>query len=227
MNHDVSKPTNRPIRVLIVDDHVMVRDGLKVMLASFRQQLHFKITEADSGENAIRKLERMIFDLVIIDYQMPGLSGAETVERIIRLKSAVKILALSNYDELPYIQRMMDAGVSGFVLKNIEAAEMLNAIKSILSGRLYYCSEVAVKLIDSGMDKPESPVQVKSLLTGRELEILQMIYMEMTNDEIANQLSVAKRTIDTHRQNMINKLRVKNTAGLIKVAIKLKLVTVE
>jgi DNA-binding NarL/FixJ family response regulator len=227
MNHDVSKPTKRPIRVLIVDDHVMVRDGLKVMLASFRQQLHFKITEADSGENAIRKLERMIFDLVIIDYQMPGLSGAETVERIIRLKSAVKILALSNYDELPYIQRMMDAGVSGFVLKNIEAAEMLNAIKSILSGRLYYCSEVAVKLIDSGMDKPESPVQVKSLLTGRELEILQMIYMEMTNDEIANQLSVAKRTIDTHRQNMINKLRVKNTAGLIKVAIKLKLVTVE
>jgi len=222
-----SKPAKQLTRVLIIDDHMMVRDGLKVMLSSFHHSMHFKITEAANGEEAMHKLERFPFDLVISDYQMPGLSGAETVERILRFKPAMKILALSNYDELPYIQRMMEAGASGFVLKNIEPAEMMNAIRTVLSGRLYYCSEVAVKLIDSPPEKNIDAGYVKSVLTKRELEILQMIYMEMTNDEIAHQLQVAKRTVDTHRQNLINKLQVKNTAGLIKAAVKLKLVEVD
>lgn len=222
-----TKPVKKITRILIIDDHMMVRDGLKVMLSSFQHNMNFKVTEAASGEEAMRKLERMEFDLVISDYQMPGLSGAETVERILRFKPALKILALSNYDELPYIQRMMEAGASGFVLKNIEPAEMLNAIRTVLSGKLYYCSEVAVKLIDSPPEKIINTRELKSLLTKRELQILQMIYMEMTNDEIAHRLLVAKRTVDTHRQNLINKLHVKNTAGLVKAAVKLRLVEVE
>lgn len=218
------QPTKQWVHVLIIDDHMMVRDGLKVMLASLSGNLHFKITEAESGAEAMHKISRSPFDLVIIDYQMPGFSGAETVHMILRYKPDMKILALSNYDELPYVQSMMDAGASGYVLKNIEPAEMLNAIKTILSGNLYYCSQVAVKLIDSGQEKHIDTAHVKKILTEREMEVLQMIAMEMTNDQIAHKLNVAKRTVDTHRQHILNKLQVKNTAGLVKVAIKLNLV---
>ena len=221
------KTAKRVITVLITDDHKMVRDGLKVMLNFLQPGLHFKITEAVSGADAIHQINHHEFDLLIIDYRMPGFTGAETVHRILRFKPDMKILALSSYNELAYIQSMMDAGASGFVLKNIEPAEMLNAITSILAGKIYYCSEAAVKLIDANQAKEISNQEAEALLTQREMEVLQMIAMEMTNEEIGKRLFVAKRTIDTHRQNLINKLQVKNTAGLVKVALRLKLVEVK
>ena len=100
---------------------------------------------------------------------------------------------------------------------------MPNAIKAILAGKNYYCNDVALKLIDSEETKHSEKMRIKQILTRREAEVLQLIAMEMIN-EIAEKLCVAKRTIDTHRQNLINKLRVKNTAGLVKAAYKLKLI---
>jgi len=224
---EIKSKNKQAINVLIIDDHKMIRDGLKIMLASLNKFIHFKVLEAESGEEAMIKINRNRFEVVIIDYQMPGFSGAETIYRILRFKPEMKILALSNYDELPYIQSVMDAGAKGYVLKNIEPAEMLNAIKTILSGKIYYCSEVAVKLIESGEDKNSKQIRAHKILTRRETEVLQMIAMEMTNDEIAQKLFVSKRTIDTHRQNLINKLHVKNTVGLIKAAYKLNLIEEE
>jgi DNA-binding NarL/FixJ family response regulator len=181
----------------------MVRDGLKIMLASLNKFIHFRVLESESGEDAMIKINRNRFEVVIIDYQMPGIARAETIyrilSRILRFKPEMKILALSNYDELPYIQSMMDAGAKGYVLKNIEPAEMLNAIKTILADKIYYCNEVAVKLIESGEDKNSKKIRTHKILTRRETEVLQMIAMEMTNHEIAQKLFVAKRTIDTHR----------------------------
>ena len=212
------------INVLVIDDHKMIRDGLKVMLASLSKFQLFKLVEADSGEDAIKKISKNTFEVVIIDYQMPGLSGAETIQRILRFRPKMKILALSNYDELSYIQSMMDAGAKGYILKNIEPTEMLNAIKTILADKVYYCNEVAVKLIEAAEDKKISKEKAKKILTRREIEVLQMIAMEMNNDEIARKLFVAKRTVDTHRQNLLNKLQVKNSIGLLRVAYKLDLV---
>ena len=212
------------VNVLIIDDHKMIRDGLRVMLASLYKSLNFKVVEAESGEEGMKKLRAHPIDLVIVDYQMPGWSGAETIHRILRFKPETKILALSNYDEVQCIQNMLDAGAKGYVLKNIGPAELLNAIKAMLEGRAYYCSDVAVKLIDAGSDKNIKDAKVKKLLTSREVQVLQMIAMEMTNDEIAQKLFVAKRTVDTHRQNLINKLQVKNTVGLVKVAYSMNLV---
>lgn len=212
------------INLLVIDDHKMIRDGLKVMLASLSKFQQFKIVEADSGEDAIKKISKNTFEIVIIDYQMPGLSGAETIQRILRFRPKMKILALSNYDELSYIQSMMDAGARGYILKNIEPAEMLNAIRTILADKIYYCNEVAVKLIEAAEDKNVSKEKAKKILTRREIEVLQMIAMEMNNDEIAKKLFVAKRTVDTHRQNLLNKLQVKNSIGLLRVAYKLDLV---
>jgi DNA-binding NarL/FixJ family response regulator len=213
------------INILIIDDHKMIRDGLKIMLGSLRKNMQFNIMEAETGEDALIKISRHCFELVIMDYQMPGISGAETIHRILRFKPEMKILALSNYDEFPYIQSMMEAGAKGYVLKNIEPAEMLNAIKTILAGQIYYCNEVAVKLIDSIKDTNSINSKVKNRLTRREIEVLQMIAMEMTNNEIAQKLFLAKRTVDTHRQNLKNKLNVKNTVGLAKAAYALNLMS--
>src|SRR5205085_9161177 len=114
------------------------------------------------------------FRVVIIDYQMPGISGAETTLRILRYDPQIKILALSNYDELPYIQSMMDSGASGYVLKNIEPAQLFTAIKTILGNNYYYSNEVAIKLIEG--PKKDPPKDLRSLdLTKREIEILKMI----------------------------------------------------
>jgi len=212
------------ISLLIIDDHKMVREGLKIMLASLKNYVHFNVQEAECGEDALTKINRFNFDVAIVDYQMPGISGVETIQRILRSKPQLKILALSNYDELSYIESMMDAGASGFVLKNIEPAEMLKALRTILSDKIYYCNEVSIKIIEAAENKSAQKVQLGKILSTRETEVLQMIAMEMTNDEIGQKLFLAKRTIDTHRQNLINKLNVKNTAGLVKAAYKFNLI---
>jgi DNA-binding NarL/FixJ family response regulator len=214
-----------PINLLIIDDHKVVRDGLKMMLASLKKVLIFKVTEAGSGEDALKKISRDDFGLVIIDYQLPGISGVETIYRILRYKPSTKIMVLSHYDELPCIQAMMDAGARAYVLKSVEPAELHKALIAVLSGSIYYSNVAALKMIESGRDNGIQQLQAKSLLTRREQEVLKMIAMELTNDEIAQKLSVAKRTIDTHRQNLINKLHVKNTVGLVKAAYKLNLIS--
>jgi DNA-binding NarL/FixJ family response regulator len=212
------------ISLLIVDDHQMVRDGIKVMLESQQGYYRFDITESDSGEDAINKVLRKNFDSIIVDYQMPGISGAETVRSIMMYRPESKILALSNYDELSYISNMLNAGAKGYVLKNIEPSQLLLAIQNILEDRPYYSNEVAVKLLDAERNNIRTGTPESYGLTKRELEILKRIALEMTNDEIASDLKIAKRTVDSHRQNLLNKLHVKNTVGLIKAAYEFKLI---
>ena len=212
------------IRLLIVDDHQMVRDGIRVMLESKENFLRFEIDEAENGEIAIRKILKKNFDIVLIDYQLPGMSGTETLQRIRLYKKDIKVLALSNYDEFSYVKSMIDGGANGYILKNIEPSQLINAIQSVLAGIPYYSNEVALKLIDSAKNPNETVPARKSGLTKRELEILKMIALEMTNDEIAKSLFISKRTVDTHRQNLLNKLNVKNTAGLIKAAYEFNLI---
>jgi len=211
------------ISLLIVDDHQMVRDGIRVMLESKENFLRFDIDEAENGEIAIRKILKKDFDIVLIDYQLPGMSGTETLQKIRLYKKDIKVLALSNYDEFSYIKSMLNEGVNGYILKNIEPSQLIQAIQSVLAGVPYYSNEVAIKLIESAKNSDKTMIPEKSGLTKRELEILKMIALEMTNDKIAKSLFISKRTVDTHRQNLLNKLNVKNTAGLIKAAYEFNL----
>ncbi len=215
----------RVIRLLIVDDHPMVRDGIKQMLKSAEKDILFEISEADSGERAIDKVRYEDFDMVIMDYQLPETTGDKIIETMLLYKQDIKILAVSNYDQLAYIQRMMSAGASGYVLKNIDPIELLKAIKRILEGKVYYCNEVAIKLLDAPKAGLTLPTKGNKFgLTARELEVLKLIAEEKTNEEIAGKLFLAKRTIDTHRQHILNKVQARNTAGLIKAAYELKLI---
>jgi DNA-binding NarL/FixJ family response regulator len=195
------------VRLLIVDDHQMVRDGIRVMLESQNKTYTFVITEAENGEEAIKNVLKYDYDIILIDYQLPNMTGMETVERILLYKPTTKILALSNYDELTYINNMLKAGASGYILKNVEPVELIAAIKTILNDKVFYSNEVAIKLIES-KKKTASSID-KYSLTKRELEILKLITQEKTNDEISN---------------LLNKLGVKNTVGLTKIAIELKLI---
>jgi DNA-binding NarL/FixJ family response regulator len=210
------------VQLLIVDDHQMVRDGIRVMLESQNKTYDFIITEAENGEDAIKNVLKYDYDIVLIDYQLPKMTGMETVEKILLYKPTTKILALSNYDELTYINNMLKAGASGYILKNVEPVELIAAIKTILNDKVFYSNEVAIKLIES-KKRTASSID-KYSLTKRELEILKLITQEKTNDEISTLLFIAKRTVDSHRQNLLNKLGVKNTVGLTKIAIENKLI---
>jgi DNA-binding NarL/FixJ family response regulator len=218
----MAKKKLETIRLLIVDDHKMIRDGIRVMLESQNKIYSFLITEADNGEDAVKKILQKKYDIVLIDYQLPGMTGPETVKQITFYKPNTKILALSNYDEVTYINNMIIAGAKGYILKNVEPGELLKAIKTILNNKKYYSNEVAVKLIEN---EKTLPINRDNLgLSKSELVILKMIAQEMNNEEIANSLNVAKRTVDSHRQNILHKLNAKNTAGLVKAAYMLKLI---
>lgn len=214
------------IRLLIVDDHPMVRDGIRQMLKLAGKDILFDVSEADSGERAIDKIRYEDVDIIIMDYQLPETTGDKIIEAMLLYKPTSKILAVSNYDQLAYIQRMMSAGASGYVLKNIEPPELLKAIRIILEGKIYYCNEVAIKLLDAPKTGStlSKKMDNKYNLTVRELEVLRLIAEEKTNEEIAENLFIAKRTIDTHRQHILTKVQARNTAGLIKVAYELHLV---
>lgn len=217
-------PENKLTNILIVDDHKMLRQGFKNILFSIKQSLPLHIQEASSGEEAIRKINQNEYDLVFIDYQMPGISGAETIYRILRFKPLLKILALSSYDELAFVESMRDAGAKGYLLKNVEGPELLKAIKSVLDGKNYYSHEIAIKLLENMENIDTRRAQRTKILTKRETEVLQLIAMEFTNDEIAQKLFVSKKTINSHRQHLLAKLHAKNTAGLVRAAIRMKLI---
>lgn len=139
----------KKLRILIIDDHRLVRDGIKTMLETQSANYDFDISEAENGEDAVAIIKNREFDIILVDYQLPGMNGAQTVEQILFYKPKSKILALSNYDEYTYITNMIKVGVKGYVLKNISPNELIKAIETILLGRKYYASDVSGKIIDS------------------------------------------------------------------------------
>jgi DNA-binding NarL/FixJ family response regulator len=218
----------KTINLLITDDHQMVRDGIRVMLESQEKYYHFNITEAYCGEDAIKKALHKKFDIILMDYNMPGMNGAETVKDILLYRPKSKILALSNFDELSYVNNMLSAGAKGYVLKNVDPGQLISAISTILDNKAYYSNEVAVKIIETNKENREKNNYSEADsygITKREMEVLSLIATELTNDEIAAALEIGRRTVDSHRQNLLNKLHAKNTVGLLKAAYSLKLIT--
>src|SRR6185312_11513025 len=194
------------VNILIVDDHKLLRQGLKKMLSSLKKYLNIQVTEADSGAQAILKINQKDFNLIIMDYQMPDTSGLETIRRILRFKPRMKIIILSNYDELVFVESVRDAGAKGYLLKDIESGELLKAITKVLAGNSYYSNEIALKLLESNENHKPPNKFGKVKLTNREMEILTLIAMELSTEEIAEKLFISKKTVDTHRQNLRYKL---------------------
>ena len=213
----------KTLKILLIDDHKMIRDGLRSMLESQENKYKFVIDEAETGEEGVLKAKAHP-DIIIMDYQLPKMTGAEAVAMIIKNNPKARILALSNYNEYMYIDKMVKNGVKGFILKNIGPEELIKAIETILSGTSYFSSDVAIKLLTFDTSSEQTKeinhgYELERILSVREMEVLKLIANEFTSEEIAKDLHISKRTVDAHRQNIMNKLDVKSAAGLVKYAV--------
>jgi two-component system, NarL family, response regulator NreC len=214
------------IKVFIVDDHSMIREGIKSCLAEEKDME--VVGEAESGEIALSMIGPELPDLVIMDINMGGMSGIETTEKLIKKFKDIKILGLTMYEDSNHIINMMQAGAMGYILKDSDLQEIVDAIRTIHSGESYFSNDVSSTLMHQFMKSKEEEKILQSVeleLTPREIEILKLIAEEFTNQEIAEKLFISQRTVDTHRRNLIQKLNAKNTAGLVRYAIKHKLIS--
>lgn len=205
------------IKVLIADDHDLVRKGF-ISLLSSQDEVAFGFIEANDGEDAVRKAKAMEPDIILMDITMPVKDGLEATKDILAFNPHQNIIALTMHSELSYVKKMMQYGAKGYLLKNTELAELMLAIKTVLAHKKYFASEIGIKMYEQKSGVSNGDMTSPRVLTKREKEVLKELANGMTSKEIAAKLELSKRTIDTHRQNLINKLQVKNTAELIKYA---------
>lgn len=214
------------IKLLIVDDHKMIREGICSMLESHNSKCKFIIEEAGSGEEGIEKIMQSAYDIVLMDYKLSKLNGAETTRRMLSHRPLIKILAMSNYDETAYIRNMIQAGVKGYVLKDLDADELFKAMNVIKAGKNYYSNDVAVKLLsDGGKTRLSTVTPSGEKLSARERQVLLFIADAYTNKQIATKLCLSSRTVDKYRQHLLEKMNVSNTTGLLKIAREYKFIT--
>jgi len=209
------------INVLIADDHKIFRDGIKALLDEARN-IHV-VGEAGNGDEVLEKLRKIKPDVVLMDINMPNCNGIQATKTIRLQFPKVKVLALTMYEDDNFIVDMMDAGASGYILKNTGAAELINAIRSVAVGDSCLSKEVSDKLMTYiSRSNGKSPKKYTNgvSMTEREKEVLKLIAEELSNREIAKKLFISLRTVDTHRRNMMQKLKLKNTASLVKYAIR-------
>lgn len=209
------------VNILIADDHKMIRDGIRLMLSLQSNKINFFISEAADGGEAVSLALRKNFDIILMDYRMPVFNGDEAIRRILLYKPESKILVLSSGVNPLIVQAVVKSGAKGFILKDVGTDELVEAIGTVINGGTYYSAGLDEEIADRGVEGNSVDIKTKCKQLGismRELEILKFISNEYTNDEIASKLDISKRTVDTHRQNLMNKLKVKNTAGLVKFA---------
>ncbi len=212
------------INILIADDHKIVRDGI-ISLLSDEKEFNI-VAEAENGIKVLNILEQEKIDIIIMDISMPEMNGIECTKKIKEIYPEIRILILSMYNEEQYVNEVIKSGASGYILKNSGKEELINALKTIISKKPYYSPEVTQTYIKSLVKPDNKKSDINNVindLTSREIEILELIVNEFSNQEIAEKLFISVRTVDAHRRNMLNKIGVKNTAGLVKFAISNKL----
>ncbi len=220
----MNKPSK--IKILIVDDHNVVRSGIAALL---NNQPDIEVVgEASDGLDAIEKVKKLQPNIVLIDISMPGLNGIDATYRIRKNEEGIKVLILTQYDNEEYIKRALQCGASGYLLKNSLATDLLHAIRSVHAGDLFFTPSVSKIIIDSFVKQPTQEVKLKEVeLTPREREILQLIAEGNTNHSIADKLFISIRTVEFHRANIIEKLNAHDVASLVKYAIQKGLVKVD
>ncbi len=216
----MTKPINS-VRILLVDDHQIVIDGLIRLLEDKEQPFH--IDCALSGREAIRKVEEENFDLVLLDINLPDVSGFEVCKATKSIKSGIKVIALTMHGESGYINRMIKSDVDGYILKNTGKAEMLEAVRTVMRGESYFSREVTDSVLKKCNPTSNRAPDIIQKLTRREKEILQLIVEEFTTDQIAGKLFISSTTVISHRKSLLRKLNAKNTAGLVRAAFEFNL----
>jgi len=197
------------IRIGLVDDHLLVRDGIKSLLAIV--DTVEVIGEAENGHEALHLVEQFQPDLLLVDIGLKDMNGLELTRRLKQHSPFLKVLILSMYDNFEYVRESIRSGASGYVLKNSPSREIIAAIEAIASGGTFYSADIAQKLIaDKDTDKE---------LTPRESEVLYKMVQGMNNKEMARDLAISVRTVETHRLSIRRKLNIDKPAALAKYAL--------
>ncbi|RYE22854.1 MAG: response regulator transcription factor [Sphingobacteriales bacterium] len=211
------------IRVVVADDHHILLDGLKAML---QKQKDLELTGLYSnGQDLFDDLHNAKPNVALVDINMPVLNGIELTTKVKEFFPHINVIALSMHDDATHIMDMIEAGVSGYLLKNVNDKELMEAIRAVSIGKLYFSSEVSEKITSMVITQQKKLTEPKEArLTEREVEILKLIADEYSNANIAETLFISERTVETHRKNMLRKTNNKTIVGLLKYALEKQII---
>lgn len=204
-------------RIFIVDDHPMIKEGLCTYISDSKE--YEIIGMATNGVEAFEKLSSLKADIILMDIQMPLMNGIELAQLILENDPDQKIIILTMYSEAAYIQRLLQIGVMGYILKDIGKAEFYRALEKVAKGNEYYSKEVTDVIMNKLRLGNAKSFDVATDLSEREKEILQLILKQKSNQEIAKELYISSRTVEAHKRNMLTKTNCKNLAGLVMYAL--------
>jgi len=210
----------KKIRVLIAEDHTVVRQGLSALIN--RQPDMRVVGESGDGKEAVEKAKELCPDVVLMDIAMKRMNGLEATARIKKIAPEVKVLVLTMYENEEYIFQILRAGASGYLLKDAAMTDLIAAIKAVYRGESYLSPSISRKVIDDYIRRAELGEKggAGDILSDRENEVLQLIAEGHPYDEIASILCISKKTVETHRANIMDKLNIHDKVGLVKYAIR-------
>ncbi len=198
------------MEIMIVEDHPLVSEGLQKLLKE--KELASSVPAVKSGEECLRALELYQPDILLLDINLPDISGLELCSIISKRWPGIRIIALSSYNTRTVISRMLENGARAYLVKDADGEEICHAIRQVAAGQLYYNEQIRALLEGKGQDS-------SALLTNREKQVLKLIADGFTNNEIADKIFVSPLTVDSHRKNLLLKLGARNTAALVKIAL--------
>lgn len=207
------------IRILLADDHTIVRQGLKLILAAHKDLA--VVGEAANGREAVELAASLKPDIVLVDVAMPELNGIEATRRMVHAAPRLRVLVLSMHKEATYVREILKAGARGYILKDAIDTELVHAVRSVASGDGYISPAVSGALLNDYRQNVTDPLD---LLSSREREVLQLIAEGKTNKEVAVRLNLSVYTVDSHRGKIMEKLNLHNTGELVRFAVKSGLV---
>jgi DNA-binding NarL/FixJ family response regulator len=205
--------------VLIADDHQLFRFGLRSVLREF--DFVSEVHEVENGREAIEEVTKERYDIILMDINMPLVNGTEATRLIKREFPEIKIIAITVFEDQKHVIEMIEAGASGYIIKNTNGEEIKNALLKVMNNELYFSKKISESLITSLVYKHKNRKhQYNELLSNREKEILYLICSEYTSKEIAESLYLSEKTVDWHRLNLLQKTNSKNIAGLVLFALR-------
>ncbi|MFB3788691.1 MAG: response regulator [bacterium] len=213
------------IRVMIADDHTIVREGIRHVLD---QEPGIEVTaEAGNGREAVHRAAELSLDVIFMDISMPELNGIEAARQILKSQPHVKIIILSMHSDKRFVERALKSGVAGYLLKNRAVAEVVTAIQSVMQGKMYLSPGITHIVVEDYIRHVPEEGTGLQVLTGREREILQLIAEGLSTKEMASSLNLSEKTVEGHRQKIMDKLDLHSIAQLTKYAIREGLTTLE
>ncbi len=216
----------KQIRVLIVDDHAVLRDGIRSLLESYEDLL--VVGEAGNGREAVELAGQLLPDVVLMDVAMPEMDGIEATRRIVAAYPRIRVLVLTQHDNKEYVFPILEAGAAGYLLKKVRGADLVSAVRAVQEGGSYLCPDIAKTVIERSLRRPDLGAEpaAAGTLTDREREVLKLVAEGLSNQEIANRLGLSIKTVMGHRANLMDKLNIHSRVELVKYAIRAGLVEI-